>query len=366
MRVPNQIGTGPRANAVANASTVAKVRAIGDAEGVAGLGDSNPGELPAAEKFVLKTTAPEKRQGIDVADSKIMALIEIGAASICGDVVGIYERPIEAIRGIIDGMAISICNAQSEISESASRRELQGMIDRVGRILETSDVAEPREWPVGIGVVSTSDAQVYESLSGDRGAARGKKVPTHVRRTVAGGNRFARLVGVGGSRDWMELINISLKRQVRAFAAHVGHCSHDVGRQFPLNVQMPLLDVGPNGLARDGIHGKRKEGNNPAAATNVPVSSYVELRCIERERGRAFERLGVALVAVGVFKEDAISAANRHLAVAFGIESEAEPRCGIKKMTFEAAGVRTGASAGIGEAIHGECSARAAALEDAV
>src|SRR5207244_9362670 len=98
---------------------------------------------------------------------------------------------------------------------------------------------------------------------------------------------------------------------------------------------MPLLDVWPNGLAGDGIHGEWKEGNNPTAATDVPVASDVKLRCIEREWGRAFERLGVALVAVRVFEENAIAAADSHLAVILGIESEADPRRRVEEMPLE-------------------------------
>ena len=90
------------------------------------------------------------------------------------------------------------------------------------------------------------------------------------------------------------------------------------------------------------------------------------MRCIEREWGRAFERLGVALVAVRVFEENAIAAADSHLAVTLGIESEADPRRRVEEMPLDAAGVRTGASGGIGESIHREGPACAAALDDAV
>src|SRR5712692_7838923 len=119
MGVPNQIRTGTCANAIANTGTVAKVRAIGGAEGVAGLGDGNAGDLPTAEKFVLHSTALEKRQGIDVADSKVMALIEIRAAAIGSSVVGIHERTVKAVGGIVNGMAIGVGEAQGEVAQSA-------------------------------------------------------------------------------------------------------------------------------------------------------------------------------------------------------------------------------------------------------
>src|SRR6266403_2873851 len=97
MGVPYQIWAGARADAVANARTVAKVRAIGDAEGVAGLGDGDARELPAPEQLVLHSAALEKRQGVDVADRKVVALVEVGAGAIGGSVVGIHERPVKAV-----------------------------------------------------------------------------------------------------------------------------------------------------------------------------------------------------------------------------------------------------------------------------
>ena len=71
----------------------------------------DPRELPAAEEFVVQVAALEKRQGIDVADGKIVALIEIRAAAIGGGVVGIHERAVIAVGGIVNGMAVGVGDA---------------------------------------------------------------------------------------------------------------------------------------------------------------------------------------------------------------------------------------------------------------
>ncbi len=70
--------------------------------------------------------------------------------------------------------------------------------------------------------------------------------------------------------------------------------------QVLLNIEVPLLDVGPNGLTRDGAHRKWEERNNSAGAANTGITGLpggattdsagdVELGSIERKRGRAFQ-----------------------------------------------------------------------------
>src|SRR6266849_6066699 len=120
MGVPNQIGTGACANAVANAGTVAKICAVGDTKGVASLSDGDARELPTAEKLVFQITAFKKGQGIDVTEREIVALVEIGAAAISGNVIRIHERSVEAVRRIVDGVAVSVGDAQSEIADRAA------------------------------------------------------------------------------------------------------------------------------------------------------------------------------------------------------------------------------------------------------
>ena len=44
----------------------------------------------------------EKGQGIDVAESKVMSLIEIRGAAVGAYVVAVHERVVEAIRGIVN------------------------------------------------------------------------------------------------------------------------------------------------------------------------------------------------------------------------------------------------------------------------
>src|SRR5256885_1663634 len=137
---------------------------------------------------------------------------------------------------------------------------------------------------------------------------------------------------------------------MRAFAADIRHRQNDVRRQFMLNIQVPLLHVRPHGLARNGerIQGKQRASADAGIATGrsrAPCgtcSANIRLRGSEDQRRRSFERFGVAFVTVGVFEKDAVTAANRGLAVTFGIKREADARSRVEEMAFETAVIRRG------------------------
>ena len=74
-------------------------------------------------------TALEKREAVDVADGEVMAQVEIRAGAIGGKVVGIDERGVAAVGGIVDGMAISVGHTQRQVTHGALHSHLQGMID---------------------------------------------------------------------------------------------------------------------------------------------------------------------------------------------------------------------------------------------
>src|ERR1700687_5714580 len=123
-----------------------------------------------------------------------------------------------------------------------------------------------------------------------------------------------------------------------------------MGGQFLLYVQVPLLDVRPDSLVRDGNDGKRKEvyQSSPSADAGISALSCgasadstgdVGLRRRKHEWGGALQRFAVAFAAVCGIVEDPVAAADGHLAVAFGIPSEPDTRGGIEKMSLEAASV---------------------------
>src|SRR2546421_5044124 len=147
---------------------------------------------------------------------------------------------------------------------------------------------------------------------------------------------------------------------MRTFASDVSGRQHKVVRQFFLDVQVPLLNVRPNGFVRNGNNRKWKEWNRSTIRTDARVAairpsgasvkphSDVGLRRGKNERWGAFQRFGVAFVAVGMFVEDTVAAADGHLAVSLGIKRESDPWCRIEEVAFQAAcvGGRSNANGG--------------------
>src|SRR5229473_4224858 len=123
-----------------------------------------------------------------------------------------------------------------------------------------------------------------------------------------------------------------------AFAPNIGNGKNHMRREFPLDAKVPLLDVRPLSLVRYGNDGERKEGHCPPASANARIctsstggtcalaSSNVGLGRGQDKRRGAFERFSVALVAVGMFIEYAVAAANGRFAIAFGVKGEADAR----------------------------------------
>src|ERR1700746_197217 len=128
-----------------------------------------------------------------------------------------------------------------------------------------------------------------------------------------------------------------------ALAAYVRDGCHEVRRKLSLNVEVPLLDVRP---LRYRLNIRRRlivdsEGEESASTANTRVSSLCgwtapiaggneRLAAGENPGRSAFKGLGIGFVAIAVFEEDAITAADGHLAVAVRIPSESDARGGIE------------------------------------
>src|SRR5579859_4663036 len=132
---------------------------------------------------------------------------------------------------------------------------------------------------------------------------------------------------------------------MRTLAADIRHRENDARRQFMLDIEVPLLHVRPHSLAGNGerIQGEQRSSADAGIATGRSGAACwtccanIRLRRSEDQRRGAFEGLGVAFVAVSVFEEDAVTAANRGLAVTLRVKRKADARSGVEEMAFEAA-----------------------------
>ena len=93
-----------------------------------------------------------------------------------------------------------------------------------------------------------------------------------------------------------------------------------------LDIKVPLLDVGPKTFRVNGVEAQREGLNGSAGRTNVGVATDVRLAW-EKDKGRSrFKRLDIRLVAVAMFVEDSIPAANSCFTVAPGVPSKTDAR----------------------------------------
>src|SRR5260370_884242 len=92
-----------------------------------------------------KSRLLEKGQGVDVAEGKVMSLIEIRGARVGAYVVAVHERVVEALRGIVNRMAVGICKANLQIPNGRPRTDLQLVIAGIRSIFEPSNIAVRKE-----------------------------------------------------------------------------------------------------------------------------------------------------------------------------------------------------------------------------
>src|SRR5256885_12576394 len=103
-------------------------------------------------------SALEKREAVDVADSEVMPHVEIRTGPIGGKVVGVDERGVAAVGGIVYRVAVGVGQAQRQIAHVALHSHLQGMIDGICGIPKSVDVVEARECGTDRSITGNSPA----------------------------------------------------------------------------------------------------------------------------------------------------------------------------------------------------------------
>ena len=77
-------------------------------------------------------------------------------------------------------------------------------------------------------------------------------------------------------RRRVQLVQVTLTPQMGSFAADIGNRGHDMGWQFMLHIQVPLLHVGPHHLVRNGIEaGREKAGARSACHQRSGTREHV-------------------------------------------------------------------------------------------
>src|SRR5579875_3658317 len=162
------IGSGP--DAVRHTGIITE-NAISDTEGRSGMEADNAGKLPASERTAqYRIGMLEEWQVINVAARQDVALIKVGTGARSLQVIGVHKSPIVAIRRVVDGMAVSIGEAELSMAHRAAQIEFQGVITRIRLGFEKRDVAISSNGTVGVrrGDVAAGHIQIHGSLAGHR------------------------------------------------------------------------------------------------------------------------------------------------------------------------------------------------------
>src|ERR1700722_1851192 len=114
-----------------------------------------------------------------------------------------------------------------------------------------------------------------------------------------------------------------------ANAADVGYLQYRVAGQLPLDSQVILLNVRPDSVGWDCEHTQREL--YPAYARAGVTGEVVLIRGLYDWSG-TLQRLGVALIPIGVLEEDAIAAAHGKLPVAEDVVSKPYARRRIEEV----------------------------------
>src|SRR6266849_4564503 len=135
---------------------------------------------------------------------------------------------------------------------------------------------------------------------------------------------------------------------MRTLTAHVRHGGDSVSYDFVLQIQVPLLYVWPYSFGRNCCHTERELSLR--LATSRVAGYIVPLRSV-RQRRRILQRLGVALITVGVLEEDAVPAADCSLAISPWVIRKTDAGSGIEQVTFHAAHRNTGSHAALDNSV---------------
>src|ERR1700730_11028088 len=127
---------------------------------------------------------------------------------------------------------------------------------------------------------------------------------------------------------------------MRTLTSHISNGQNDVIWQLVLDVEIPLLDVGPLHAIRQGDGAKWAYSTaRLRGRTDVSVAGYVAYTTVQHVGGNAgLQRLGIGFVAVGMFEEDTVASPDGPLAIPSGVIGKANARRGIEPFIFHAAG----------------------------
>src|SRR5579872_992492 len=291
-----------------------------------------------------KSGLPEERKIPNRRDVEQMALIKIGTGTVCTRIVGIDERAVITVGGVVNRVAIGVSRGQVQLANTLASRNLKSVVNGGRVVLQPSNVVQTVIGPIGIGRIAASGLQVNRGLphnwlavddSGDRRQANIGQTGA-----VRSADLLTRSIRIGGCGRRLQLVQVELTPQERSFAAHIGNRHNRMTAQFMLDIEVPLLHARPDDPLRNRVEAEWERWSGRTAADVVKASDIILRLRLQQRRGLTFHAFCIGFVAVTVLEEDAIAATNGSLPVAERIIGKTNARRGIEQVTTDAARVR--------------------------
>ena len=119
-----------------------------------------------------------------------------------------------------------------------------------------------------------------------------------------------------------------------ALASHIRDRRNRVLGDIVLDVQMPLLHVGPLRFVGNGNEAQR--AGRVSLGDDVVITRDINDRNRLGKRVVLLQRARICFALIGVLEEDAVAPTEGPLAVALGIPGESKSRCGVEEMALHA------------------------------
>src|ERR1700691_1629326 len=120
---------------------------------------------------------------------------------------------------------------------------LQSVVDRIRLRLQGGDGIVPLVGPVEVRIAAASHRELVSGGAGRRNSVH------RAAAAIGLGHALARRIWILGRANGVQLIDVALQREMRAFAADVRDGHYGSVQELALDVDIPLLHVRPDRLS---------------------------------------------------------------------------------------------------------------------
>src|SRR5580692_11577453 len=255
-------------------------------------------------------------------------------------------------------MAVGISSIQFQSTDIVADRRFESVVVGRSRLILARNASNSLERQVRIGIVAACDSKIVGPTAGgcisvNRGCRLSTEGINGDASAIGWSDDLPGSIWVQAGWNRMYLIVLIGAGEVDACAANVGQRGDCALTKVVLHVEVPLLRVGPGSLIRKRHKTQRRGASAKLAGIQIVVTGNVH-----NTRGLGvdivrLEGFGIGLVAVRVFVENAVSAADRPFSIPLGIIGKTNARSWIPPVILHATLRNTGRDSAIHPSVVG-------------